>query len=45
MHLHQPKRNGHTNTHINMLPLNWSCHKEDAESWVARDKAWVELGL
>lgn len=34
-----------THTHTNMLPLNWSCHKEDTESWVARDKGRGERGL
>lgn len=28
-----------------MLPLNWSCHKEDTKNWVARDKGWGDWGL
>lgn len=39
--------NRHTYTHRcrNMPALKWSCHREDMESWVARDKGWGERGL
>lgn len=40
---HCKVRETDTNTH--MLPLIWSRHKEDTESWVVRDKGRGEQGL